>query len=181
MGRDVLMRLGVDAILTPPGEIAAAMASGRLDAVEWNGPWNDREAGLHKLAPYYYMPGVLEIGPMLEASINKGVFASLSPELQDVIRCAATASAFETYCDFTYHNAMDYEILLKEGVQMRTFPADVVRAKAQATEAILREIAQQNEFNKRVYDSFVSYRKAAARYAEVSDLAQHQARQQVLS
>jgi TRAP-type mannitol/chloroaromatic compound transport system substrate-binding protein len=76
---------------------------------------------------------------------------------------------------------VNYEVLLKEGVQMRTFPADVVRAKAQATEAILREIAQQSEFNKRVYDSFVSYRMAAARYAEVSDLAQHQARQQVLS
>jgi hypothetical protein len=57
----------------------------------------------------------------------------------------------------------------------------VARAKAQATEAILREIAQQSEFNKRVYDSFVNYRMAAARYAEVSDLAQHQARQQVLS
>jgi TRAP-type mannitol/chloroaromatic compound transport system substrate-binding protein len=181
MGRDVLMRLGVDAILTPPGEIAAAMASGRLDAVEWNGPWNDREAGLHKLAPYYYMPGVLEIGPMLEASINKGVFTSLSPDLQEVIGRAATASAFETYSDFTYHNAVNYEILLKDGVQMRTFPADVVRAKAQATEAILREIAEQSEFNKRVYDSFVSYRKAANRYAEVSDLAQHQARQQMLS
>jgi TRAP-type mannitol/chloroaromatic compound transport system substrate-binding protein len=127
------------------------------------------------------MPGVLEIGPMLEASINKGVFASLSPELQEVIRSAATASAFETYCDFTYHNAVNYEVLLKEGVQMRTFPTDVVRAKAQATEAILREIAQQSAFNKRVYDSFVSYRLAAARYAQVSDLAQHQARQQMLS
>jgi TRAP-type mannitol/chloroaromatic compound transport system substrate-binding protein len=66
--------------MPPIASKAAAMASGRLDAVEWNGPWNDREAGLHKLAPYYYMPGVLEIGPMLEASINKGVFASLSPE-----------------------------------------------------------------------------------------------------
>jgi TRAP-type mannitol/chloroaromatic compound transport system substrate-binding protein len=181
MGRDVLTRLGVDAILTPPGEIAAAMASGRLDAVEWNGPWNDRDAGLHKLAPYYYMPGVLEIGPMLEASINKGVFASLSSDLQEVIRRATAASAFETYCDFTYHNAVHYEILLKDGVQMRTFPADVVRAKAQATEAILQEIAQQSDFNKKVYDSFVSYRKAATRYAEVSDLAQHQARIQVLS
>jgi TRAP-type mannitol/chloroaromatic compound transport system substrate-binding protein len=145
MGRDVLTRLGVDAILTPPGEIAAAMASGRLDAVEWNGPWNDRDAGLHKLAPYYYMPGVLEIGPMLEASINKGVFASLSSDLQEVIRRATAASAFETYCDFTYHNAVHYEILLKDGVQMRTFPADVVRAKAQATEAILQEIAQQSD------------------------------------
>jgi hypothetical protein len=56
-----------------------------------------------------------------------------------------------------------------------------VRAKAQATEAILREIAQQSDFNKKVYDSFMSYRKAATRYAEVSDLAQHQARSQVLS
>ena len=77
-GGEVLKGIGVDAILTPPGEIAAAMASGKLDAVEWNGPWNDREAGLHKLAPFYYMPGVLEIGPMLEASINKRVFANLS-------------------------------------------------------------------------------------------------------
>jgi TRAP-type mannitol/chloroaromatic compound transport system substrate-binding protein len=180
MGGDVLRRLGVDAILTPPGEIAAAMASGRLDAVEWNGPWNDREAGLHKLAPFYYMPGVLEIGPMLEASINKAVFASLSADLQEVIRRAAAASAFETYCDFTYHNAVNYEILLKEGVQMRTFPADVVRAKAEASEAMLREIAQQGDLSRRVYDSFVAYRRAAGRYAEVSDLAQHQARGQVL-
>jgi TRAP-type mannitol/chloroaromatic compound transport system substrate-binding protein len=79
-----------------------------------------------------------------------------------VIRRATAASAFET-------------------VQMRTFPADVVRAKAQATEAILQEIAQQSDFNKKVYDSFVSYRKVATRYAEVSGLAQHQARIQVLS
>jgi TRAP-type mannitol/chloroaromatic compound transport system substrate-binding protein len=180
MGGEVLKRLGVDSILTPPGEIAAAMASGRLDAVEWTGPWNDRAAGLHKMAPYYYMPGVLEIGPMLEASINKGVFESLSADLQEIVRRASAASAFETYCDFTYHNAMNYEALLKEGVQMRTFPADVVAAKAQTSEAMLLEIAQQSEFNKRVYESFVSYRKAAGRYAAVSDLAQHQARSQVL-
>jgi TRAP-type mannitol/chloroaromatic compound transport system substrate-binding protein len=179
-GGEVLKRMGVDAILTPPGEIAAAMASGKLDAVEWNGPWNDREAGLHKLAPYYYMPGVLEIGPMLEASINKEMFASLGADLQEVIRRATAASAFETYGDFTYHNAVNYEVLLKEGVQMRTFPPDVIKAKAETSEAMLREIAQQSDFNRKVYDSFVGYRRAAGRYASVSDLAQHQARSQLL-
>ena len=179
-GGEVLKRLGVDSILIPPGEIAAAMASGKLDAVEWNGPWNDREAGLHKMAPYYYMPGVLEIGPMLEASINKAVFAALGADLQEIVRRAALATAFETYADFTYHNARDYAELGKDGVQMRTFPADVLRAKAQTSEAMLREIAQQSEFNKKVYDSFVSYRQAAGRYAAVSDLAQHQARGEVL-
>jgi TRAP-type mannitol/chloroaromatic compound transport system substrate-binding protein len=180
MGRDVLMRLGVDAILTPPGEIAAAMASGRLDAVEWNGPWNDRDAGLHKLAPYYYMPGVLEIGPMLEASINKRVFESLGADLQEIVRRASLASAFETYADFTYHNAVTYELLLREGVQMRTFPADVIKAKADTSEKLLRAIAEQSAFNRRVYDSFMGYRQAAGRYAKVSDLAQHQERGQML-
>lgn len=179
-GGEVLKRMGVDAILTPPGEIAAAMASGKLDAVEWNGPWNDREVGLHKMAPYYYMPGVLEIGPMLEASINKSVFASLGADLQEVIRRAASASTFETYCDFTYHNAMNYATLLSEGVQMRTFPADVVEAMARTSEAMLREIAEQSEFNRKVYDSFMGYRRAATRYAQVSDLAQHQARELIL-
>ncbi len=179
-GGEVLKRMGVDAVLTPPGEIAAAMASGKLDAVEWNGPWNDREAGLHKMAPYYYMPGVLEIGPMLEASINKEALASLGPDLQEVIRRAAAASCWETYCDFTYHNAVNYETLLLEGVQIRTFPADVVQAKARTSEAMLREIAEQSEFNRRVYDSFMTCRRAAARYAQVSDLAQHQARAMAL-
>ena len=116
-GGVVLKGMGVDAILTPPGEIAAAMESGKLDAVEWNGPWNDREAGLHKLAPFYYMPGVLEIGPMLEASINKHVFEKFGADLQEIVRRASLASAFETYADFTYHNAVNYELLLREGVR----------------------------------------------------------------
>src|SRR3712207_8355107 len=55
LGGEVLKRIGVNAVLTPPGEIAAALQSGGLDAAEWNGPWNDREAGLHKMAKYYYM------------------------------------------------------------------------------------------------------------------------------
>ena len=179
-GGVVLKGMGVDAILTPPGEIAAAMESGKLDAVEWNGPWNDREAGLHKLAPFYYMPGVLEIGPMLEASINKRVFESLGADLQEIVRRASLASAFETYADFTYHNAVNYELLLREGVQMRTFPADVIKAKADTSEKLLREIAEQSAFNRRVYDSFMGYRQAAGRYAKVSDLAQHQERGQML-
>ena len=122
------------------------------------------EAGLHKLAPFYYMPGVLEIGPMLEASINKRVFESLGADLQEIVRRASLASAFETYADFTYHNAVNYELLLREGVQMRTFPADVIKAKADTSEKLLREIAEQSAFNRRVYDSFMGYRQAAGRY-----------------
>jgi TRAP-type mannitol/chloroaromatic compound transport system substrate-binding protein len=68
----------------------------------------------------------------------------------------------------------------KEGVQMRTFPPDVIKAKADTSEAMLREIAQQKRLqNRKVYDSFVGYRQAAHRCANVSDLAQHPARGQL--
>jgi TRAP-type mannitol/chloroaromatic compound transport system substrate-binding protein len=63
---------------------------------------------------------------------------------------------------------------------MRTFPADVIKAKADTSEKLLREIAEQSAFNRRVYDSFMGYRQAAGRYAKVSDLAQHQERWQML-
>ena len=96
-----------------------------------------------------------------------------------MIRRAATASAFETYADFTYHNAVTTSLLERRRANALV-PRRFVRAKAKATEAILREIAEQSEFNSRVYDLFLSYRQAASRYAEVSDLAQHQARKLVL-
>src|SRR5918997_1873433 len=97
LGGEVLKRIGVNAVLTPPGEIAAALLRGGLNAAEWNGPWNDREAGLHKMAKYYYMPGVLEIGPMLDLAVSRRVFDELSPDLQEILRRAAAASALDTY------------------------------------------------------------------------------------
>ena len=86
LGGEVLKRIGVNAVLTPPGEIASALQSGGLDAAEWNGPWNDRAAGLHRMAKYYYMPGVLEIGPMLDVGVNERVWSSLSADLQEIVR-----------------------------------------------------------------------------------------------
>jgi TRAP-type mannitol/chloroaromatic compound transport system substrate-binding protein len=176
LGGEVLKRIGVNAVLTPPGEIAAALQSGSLDAAEWNGPWNDREAGLHRMAKYYYLPGVLEIGPMLELAVSQRVWVALSPDLQEIVRRAAAASAFETYAEFTYHNAASYPLVIQEGVEVRQFPEDVVAAMARASAALVTEIAGTSPLARKVYESYVKYRKAASVYAEVSDLAQLQTR-----
>jgi TRAP-type mannitol/chloroaromatic compound transport system substrate-binding protein len=180
LGGEVLKRIGVNTVLTPPGEIASALQSGGLDAAEWNGPWNDRAAGLHRMAKYYYMPGVLEIGPMLDVGVNRGVWSSLGAELQEIVRRAAAASAFETYAEFTYENAVNFPMLASEGVEVRQFPADVVSAMADASEKLIQEIASKGPFEKRVHDSFVAYRKAANGYAQVADLAQLQVRANVI-
>ena len=63
LGGEVMRRLGAVPELTPPGEIAAALLSGRLDAAEWIGPWNDLAFGLYKVAKFYYLPAFHEPGP----------------------------------------------------------------------------------------------------------------------
>ncbi|MEA2934712.1 MAG: hypothetical protein QOD74_1358 [Variibacter sp.] len=176
LGGEVLKRIGVNAVLTPPGEIAAALQSGSLDAAEWNGPWNDRAAGLHKMAKYYYMPGVLETGPMLDMPVNARLWDELAPDLREIVRQAATAVAFETYAEFTYQNAQNFPPLAQEGVEVREFPPDIVAALAKASDALIAEIGAANPLAKRVHDSFMAYRKTADAYARVSDLAQLQTR-----
>ena len=180
LGGEVLKRIGVNAVLTPPGEIASALQSGGLDAAEWNGPWNDRAAGLHRMAKYYYMPGVLEIGPMLDVGVNERVWSSLPADLQEIVRRAAGASAFETYAEFTYENAINFPALGAEGVEVRQFPADVVSAMAGASEELIQEIASKGPFERQVYESFMTYRRAANAYAQVADLAQLQVRASVV-
>jgi transposase-like protein len=44
------------------------------------------------MAKYYYMPGVLEIGPMLDVGVNERVWSSLSADLQEIVRRAKAAA-----------------------------------------------------------------------------------------
>src|SRR5690625_384651 len=96
LGGEVMRRLGVSPVMTPPAEIPVALASGAVDAVEWIGPWNDVAFGLQRMARYYYTPGIMEPGPGLEIMINSSVWSELSEDLQEAVRTAAHATAFET-------------------------------------------------------------------------------------
>lgn len=170
LGGEVMRRLGVNVVLLPPGEIFAALQGGTIDAAEWIGPWNDLAFGLYKVVNYYYMPAFHEMGPALEVIVNKAAYEALPDDLKAIVRRAAMAAADQTFADFTYHNAEAFgPILEQEGVQLRTWPDDVVMALAEESEKVLAELGNANALAKEVYDSFVAYRLKAAAYAKASD------------
>ncbi|MEH6632477.1 MAG: TRAP transporter substrate-binding protein [Halopseudomonas aestusnigri] len=172
LGGEAMRKLGVNVVLLPPGEIFSAMQSGTVDAAEWVGPWNDLAFGLYKVANYYYMPAFHEIGPALEATVNKEAYEALPNDLQEIVKRAVMASANESYADFTYGNVKSFAPLLaKEGVQLKTFPDDVMQALYQASEESLVEISETSPLAKEIYDSFIEYRNEANRYAQASELA----------
>ena len=166
LGSEVLRRLGATAVALPPGEIAPALMSGAIDGADWIGPWNDLAFGLYRSAPYYYMPGVFEPGSGLEIVVNKAVYDSLGPDLQAAIRTAALATAHETLSDFTYHNVVSFKPLVNgHDVKLRRFNADIIKALAAESQAVLEDLAASDELAGKVHASFIAFLGQARRYA----------------
>jgi TRAP-type mannitol/chloroaromatic compound transport system substrate-binding protein len=165
LGGDVMRRLGVVTVQTPPGEIAPSLLSGAIDGAEWIGPWNDRAFGLFKVAKFYYTPAFHEPGPGLEIIINKAVWEGLPPDLQAIIETAASATANETYADFVWHNIQSLDPLVAENeIELRTFSDEIVRAMAGAARESFEELAARDELTRKAHSSFMDFLEKAVPY-----------------
>jgi TRAP-type mannitol/chloroaromatic compound transport system substrate-binding protein len=181
LGAEVFRRLGVTIVPMPVPKIVDAMKSGALTAVEWVGPWNDLALGLNQVASFYYMPGFNEIGSALELTVNQSAWQALTPDLKEIVRRAAMASAGETLADFTYHNMAAFRTLIDRGVEIRSFPVAILQAAAAESAAILAELADASPIAGEVHASFTEYRESAAAYSRNSDLAALKMREIALS
>jgi TRAP-type mannitol/chloroaromatic compound transport system substrate-binding protein len=170
LGGEMMRRLGAAVVLTPPGEIFAAMQSGAVDAAEWVGPWNDLAFGLFRVAKYYYLPAVHEPGPGLEVAVNRQRFDALAPDLQKIVEYAAASIAGDTLADFTYHNVVSLDPLVSEhGVELRTWPDDMVRGFGRIAHEVLEELAAGDALTGRVHGSYMGFLRQAARYNALMD------------
>ena len=62
LGGEVLKRAGGTPVNMPGAELFTSLQTGNIDAAEWVGPYNDVAFGLHKIAKYYYYPGLAGTG-----------------------------------------------------------------------------------------------------------------------
>ncbi|MEZ5952757.1 MAG: TRAP transporter substrate-binding protein [Hyphomonas sp.] len=168
-GGDVLRALGGAAIALPGGEIYQALQTGAIDATEWVGPWNDFALGFYREAPYYYGPGFHEPGASLAVGVNLRVWEGLTPGEQAIIKAACESVNHTSLGEFTYQNAVHLDLLTREhGVQMRSFPPDVVKAMAEAAWDV-RAASGKDGIEKRIYESFEAGLKKMRAWSNWSD------------
>jgi TRAP-type mannitol/chloroaromatic compound transport system substrate-binding protein len=176
-GGDVLRALGGSAKALPGGEIYQALQTGNIDATEWVGPWNDYSLGFYREAPYYYGPGFHEPGASLAVGVNLKVWESMTPGEQALIKAACQSVNHLSLGEFTYQNAVYLNILKDDhGVQLRSFPDDVVKAMAEAA-ADVRAASGRDGIEKRIYESFEAGLKTMREWAAVSDGPYYAARE----
>ncbi len=176
LGGEVWKRAGGIPVLMPGSEVFTSLETGAIDAAEWVGPYNDLAFGLFKAAKYYYYPGWHEPGTTLEALINKEAYKALPEDLQQVVTNACRAANADMLADFTARNNQALKTLVeKHRVQLKELPEDVLRELAKISDEMLEEQAS-SDLDKRILNSFISFRDQARQWHKVSEQSYYSAR-----
>jgi TRAP-type mannitol/chloroaromatic compound transport system substrate-binding protein len=170
LGGEVLRRAGGTPVNLPGGELFTALQSGAIDATEFVGPYNDLAFGLYKAAKYYYYPGFHEPGTILEAMVNKEALEALPKDLQAIVLNACKLVNQELLAEYTARNPEALETLVNEhNVELRAYPEDVMIKLRELSQQVVAELAEKDEFSRRVYDSYRKFYQKVSKWTDISE------------
>ncbi|MGI9422216.1 MAG: TRAP transporter substrate-binding protein [Hyphomicrobiaceae bacterium] len=172
LGGEVVKRLGGEAVTLPGGEIPEALASGRINAAEWVGPYNDRAFGLHKYLQHYMFPGFQEPGTGICLGLNRGFWQSLGDTDRAIFETAATAANNLMLAEYNANNGDALaDLRLNEGVQLHIVPQDVWTEIAKTSREVIEEVGNTDDLGRRVLDSFKQFGDRVSEWQRVSDVS----------
>lgn len=159
LGAKVMQKLGVETLQLPPGEIPAAMKSGKLDATEFSLPAMDQPLGFHELAKYYYFPGWHQQATFFDLYVNLAVWEKLSESHRTIIELACGQVQLEMIAEGEALQWDALEAIKAKGVEIRRWPPTVLAAFAVAWDSVVEEESAANPNFKRIYVSYAEFRK----------------------
>jgi TRAP-type mannitol/chloroaromatic compound transport system substrate-binding protein len=160
LGGEVLRQIGVSVVGLAGEDIFPALQSGNIDGTEWVGPWNDLAFGFYKITKHYHWPGIHEPGTTLSMGMNRKVWDKLSPSDQQIIKNACDAENMAGLAEFNARNggALD-ELRNEHGVELHKFSDTVLEQLGEASADVMSDVGKEGGIVKRVYDSFVNFRR----------------------
>jgi len=170
LGGDVIKALGGTSVTLAGSEILPALQSGNVDAAEWVGPWNDLAFGFYKVVKFYHYPGFHEPGSMLGIGMSKKLWDGLSETDKTIFEACALAENNYDLAEFNANNTQALDTLInKHGVELVEFSDDIYKEFGKAAKDVLASAGASDPLTKKVYDSFLDFRKKAVRWSDLSD------------
>ncbi len=177
---EAMNRIGVTTVNMPASEIFTSLQTGVLDAADWVGPYNDMALGLYQVADYYYTSVWNEPSAVLEGTINLDAWNALPDDLKAVVREAAKASNLAMISEFAYRNAQALDTLVDEhGVQLRTFPEDVMTALYEASMEVVQAQVDSDPDSARVYESYQAFQQLVRPFSDIGEFSYLKGREAV--
>jgi TRAP-type mannitol/chloroaromatic compound transport system substrate-binding protein len=155
---EIYQRMGQQTVNLPGGEIVPSAQRGVIDCAEWVGGVEDLRLGLPQVWKYHYTPGMHESASIGELIINSEVWASLTPQQQEVIRSVVTETFVRWWVKWQRQNADAIEEMrTKHGTQILRTQPEILTAFFKTWDEIANEESAKNPFFKKVLDSQKAY------------------------
>ncbi len=176
LGGEILKEFGAAITNIPGTEVLQALSTGVVEAVEWVNPVADLGAGLHKAAKYYYAPGWQEPHSFVDLFINLDSWNSLDDELKQVVDMVSHLATYSLPEEFMARNNEALQTLQKEGVEVKSFSDDILKALREKSEELLPVWAAKDPLGNDIYKSIIQFRETMEDYAKYTSLAFSRAR-----
>ena len=170
LGAEVVNRMGAVSVNLSGGEVINSLRLGVLDAAEWAGPWPDMTMGFHKVAKYYYGPGIHEPSTINEFMLNKELWSQLPTEYKEIIKNASYANYIEVLSEYFYKNARTLPILRKKyNIKIEQYSKEIVEMFFQHSKSIVQENTKNSLIYKKIYDDWLNTLSIFNEYHKYSD------------
>ena len=158
MNAQLLNAAGATVVSMPGGEIVPSAQRGVIDAAEWCCPAEDVKLGFHSVWKYYYMPSMHEMTEVSDLIISKATFKALAPDLQEIIKMAATETYLRWWLTYVRENSKALsEMREKQGVNVRRTPPEVLLKQLETWDAVREKFAKEDAFFAKVMESQRAY------------------------
>jgi TRAP-type mannitol/chloroaromatic compound transport system substrate-binding protein len=166
LGAKVMQKLGATTFPLAPNDIYPALEAGMIDAAEFAVPSMDQQYGFHKVAPYYYFPGWHQQATFFNIYVNLKRWAALPDRHKAAIEIACGDIIRESIAEGEAAQWKAMKQMQADGVQIRHWPPEIIAAMESAWNEVAAEAAAASPNFKRVYESYVAFRRNYAIWRE---------------
>lgn len=157
----------------PIDKIKEKLSDGTLNAAEWNGPHDDMQLELHKVAKYYYYPGWWEPSSTLDIQVNFNAWDKLPKQYQEIFKAVCQETYAKTIAEYDQKNSealQEIRKLEKSGrIKVLKFSDEILQKAQEGTENLLNSYTSNQIFNK-VYTEWKQFKERIQTWSNLNKI-----------
>jgi TRAP-type mannitol/chloroaromatic compound transport system substrate-binding protein len=165
----VFQRMGASPTLVAPADIYPSLERGTIDATEFVGPHDDERLGFFRVARFYYAPGWFEPAARLHFMSNKRAYDALPQQYKEALMIACSDADADMVSRYDHLNPIALRRLVAQGTQLRFYPREILQLAWRSNEALMADLAGQNQRFRTIWDSYRPYRAEEFQWFRVAE------------
>jgi TRAP-type mannitol/chloroaromatic compound transport system substrate-binding protein len=145
----------------PIDKIKEALSDGTINAAEWNGPYDDMQLELHRVAKYYYSPGWWEPSSTLDIQVNFDAWTKLPKQYKEIFKAVCQETYAKTIAEYDQKNSESFQEIrkLKESKKLGVlmFSDEILQKAQEGTDSLLESYASNQIFGE-VYTEWKQFK-----------------------